>query len=168
VNEPVDVAGRLGGAGERNTTWRSIVMVAPTFLLLLEAKMTVPMDVDRVRVIDEVHTAFLRYETALNNGDIVVMAELFWTSPEVTRFGAADYQVGAEELARFRARRGALPAPRFLEDTRIVPFGNDAAVVTTLFRSPGNDMVGRQSQTWIRIDDAWQIVHAHVSQIPTS
>jgi hypothetical protein len=126
------------------------------------------MDIERVRVTNEVDVAFRQYEAALTNGDLKVMAELFWTSPEVTRFGAGDYQIGAEELARFRAERGPLAAPRSLEDTRIVVFGTDVAVVTTLFRSPDSVMLGRQSQTWIRIDSVWQIVHAHVSQIPNS
>jgi hypothetical protein len=124
------------------------------------------MEETNADVAAEVEAAFRRYETALVAGDTTVMAELFWASPDVSRFGAGDYQVGAEELAAFRERRGPLTSPRVLDDTRVVTFGRDAAVVTTLFRSPGVATLGRQSQTWIRIDGAWQVVHAHVSQIP--
>jgi len=116
-------------------------------------------------ILAQVEAEFRRYEAALIAGDVVVMAELFWSSPLVTRFGAGDYQAGEDELARFRAQRGAVPTGRDLDETRIVAFGQDAAVVTTLFRYPGSTKLGRQSQTWIRIDGAWQVVHAHVSQI---
>jgi hypothetical protein len=124
------------------------------------------MDETNEGVAAEVEAAFRRYETALVAGDTAVMGDLFWTSPDVSRFGAGDYQVGSDELAAFRSKRGPLASGRQLEDTRIVTFGQNAAVVTTLFRSPGVPTLGRQSQTWIRLEGEWQIVHAHVSQIP--
>jgi len=36
--------------------------------------------------------------------------------------------------------------------------------VTTLFGYPGGDVLGRQSQTWVRLAEGWRIVTAHVSQ----
>jgi hypothetical protein len=115
----------------------------------------VDAEVNNPATVAEVESSFRRYEAALMGGDVTVMGELFWSSPLVTRFGASDYQVGEEELARFRAQRGALPSIRVLDDTRIVTFGLDA----------GSTKLGRQSQTWMRIDGAWQVVQAHVSQI---
>jgi len=38
------------------------------------------------------------------------------------------------------------------------------AIVTTLFGYPGSDVLGRQSQTWVRLPEGWRIVHAHVSE----
>jgi hypothetical protein len=125
----------------------------------------VDAEVNNPATVAEVEACFRRYETALMGGDVTVMGELFWSSPLVTRFGVGDYQVGEEELAQFRAQRGAPPSDRVLDDTRIVTFGSDAAVVTTLFRYSGSTKLGRQSQTWMRIDGTWQVVQAHVSQI---
>jgi hypothetical protein len=36
----------------------------------------------------------------------------------------------------------------------------------TEFTRQGGQMLGRQSQTWCRIDGRWQVVAAHVSLIP--
>jgi hydrogenase maturation factor HypE len=87
------------------------------------------MEETNARVIAEVEGAFQRYETALVAGYTTGMAELFWTSPDVSRFGAGDYLVGVEELAAFGEKRGPLASARELDDTRIVAFGGNAAVV---------------------------------------
>jgi len=121
-------------------------------------------EINMPSVVAEVTECFRRYEDALVAGDVDVMGELFWSSPDVTRFGAADYQVGAEELAEFRQARGAVPPGRRLEDTRVMTFGTDLGVITTLVANPGSAPRGRQSQTWIRIGGSWRIVHAHVSR----
>jgi hypothetical protein len=126
------------------------------------------MELNNQSVVAEIEVLFDAYEKALVAGNLEVMADLFWTSENVTRFGANDYQRGSSDLARFRTDRGALPSARVLHDTHVVAFGDSAAVVTTLFRYPERSELGRQSQTWIRIRDKWQIVHAHVSQIPSS
>ena len=65
-----------------------------------------------------------------------------------------------------RAANGAVPAGRSLSETVIATYGTDLAVVSTLFRYPNRQFLGRQSQTWLREDDVWRIVHAHVSEIP--
>jgi hypothetical protein len=48
----------------------------------------------------------------------------------------------------------------------ITTYGSDFAVASTLFHrasTPGK--VGRQMQTWVRFDEGWRIVAAHVSMI---
>jgi hypothetical protein len=94
-----------------------------------------------------------------------VLNELFWASPATVRFGVADHQWGIDELRTWRATQGPLTG-RVIHNTRITTFGPDTAVATTLFRNPGREVMGRQSQTWIRMPAGWRIVSAHVSEIP--
>lgn len=112
----------------------------------------------------EVTAAFEAYEKALVANDTAALADAFWDSPAVTRFGIADRQTGAEQLRQWRAAQPGLPAGRRLFDTRVTAFGADVATVTTMFDYPGGeDRPGRQSQTWVRLPEGWRIVHAHVS-----
>ena len=80
------------------------------------------------------------------------------------RYGIADQQAGLAEQRKWREAQPPLPAGRHLKDTEIRTYGGDLAVVTTLFGYPGSDVLGRQSQTWVRLDEGWRIVHAHVSE----
>jgi hypothetical protein len=125
---------------------------------------TVPVEVNRPDVVAEVKAVFDAYEAALVANDVDALDAFFWDSPDVVRFGVADRQHGASEIAAFRRRAGA-PPPRSLENTVVTTFGPATAVVTTEFRTPGDPRIGRQSQTWIRIDDGWRVVSAHVSII---
>jgi ketosteroid isomerase-like protein len=121
--------------------------------------------IDRDDVVAEVTAAFVAYEKALVANDTAALAEAFWDSPAVVRFGIADRQTGAEQLRAWRAAQAQLPPGRRLFDTRVTTFGTELATVTTMFDYPGGeDRPGRQSQTWIRLPEGWRIVHAHVSQ----
>lgn len=113
----------------------------------------------------EVTQCFLDYESALVRGDVAAMTAIFDDGADLVRFGIADMQRGPEELAAWRACQAPLPPGRTLRDTVVSTFGDDAAVVTTLFSYPGRPKLGRQSQTWIRYASAWRIVHAHVSEV---
>ena len=61
--------------------------------------------------------------------------------------------VRAINLARTRSR------------TVITTFGRDFAVASTLFQREGGNKLGRQMQTWVRFDEGWRVVAAHVSLI---
>jgi hypothetical protein len=115
---------------------------------------------------EEVAAAFARYERALVAGDVAVLTELFWDDPRCVRYGVADRQHGAAEIAAWRRAHPAVPAGRRLRDTVVVPLGEDAAVVSTLFGYPGSTTEGRQTQTWARTAAGWRIVAAHVSEVP--
>lgn len=119
----------------------------------------------RPDVVAEVRAAFERYEAALVAGDAAVMGELFADGEEVVRFGIADAQHGAAELAAWRAAQPPPPPGRTLEDTVVATYGDDVAVVSTAFRYPGRTELGRQQQTWVRLEGRWRIVAAHVSRI---
>jgi hypothetical protein len=48
----------------------------------------------------------------------------------------------------------------------ITTYGRDFGTASTLFhRATTLGKVGRQQQTWVRFDDGWHIVAAHVSVI---
>jgi ketosteroid isomerase-like protein len=120
------------------------------------------MDIDRADVVAEVTAAFEAYEHALVANDVEAMLGFF--SGRALRFGIADQQAGLAEQRRWREAQPPLPAGRRLKDTEIRAYGADTAVVTTLFGYPGSDVLGRQSQTWMRLPEGWRIVHAHVSE----
>lgn len=122
--------------------------------------------VDDPAVVQEVTDAFVRYETALVNGDLAVLTECFWDSEATVRYGVGDAQSGADALRRWRAAQPPLPSGRELFDTRVTTFDAGCATVTTCFRYPGRAMIGRQSQMWVRFPAGWRIVSAHVSEIP--
>ena len=120
------------------------------------------MEINRPEVVDEVAAEFAAYERALVDNDVDRILSFF--APEAVRFGIADQQTGLEEQARWRRAQGALPPGRRLNDTTIASYGRDVAVVTTLFGYPGSGVLGRQSQTWVRLIAGWRIVTAHVSE----
>ncbi|MFF5231554.1 oxalurate catabolism protein HpxZ [Dactylosporangium sp. NPDC000521] len=122
------------------------------------------MRINRDDIVAEVEAAFVAYEKALVANDVTALAEAFWDSPAVVRFGVADHQTGAGELRDWRSAQPPLPPGRRLSGTKITTFGADLATVTTMFDYPGTgDRPGRQSQTWVRLPEGWRIVHAHVS-----
>jgi hypothetical protein len=120
------------------------------------------VEIDRPEVIAEVTAAFEAYERALVANDVEAILGFF--AGRAVRFGIADQQVGLEEQARWRLAQGGLPPGRFLKDTTIHAYGVSTAIVTTAFGYPGSDVLGRQSQTWVRLPEGWRIVHAHVSE----
>jgi ketosteroid isomerase-like protein len=120
------------------------------------------VEINNSEVVDEVAAEFAAYERALADNDVDRILGFF--AAEAIRFGIADQQAGLEEQARWRRAQPALPAGRRLKDTTILSYGRDVAVVTTLFGYPGSDVLGRQSQTWVRLPVGWRIVTAHVSE----
>ena len=124
------------------------------------------VELDRPEVVADVRAAFDRYERALVDGDVAVLTELFWDDPRCVRFGVADRQQGATEIAAWRRAHPSVPAGRILCNTRVLALDDRTAVVTTLFGYPGGVVEGRQSQTWVRLPEGWRIVAAHVSELP--
>jgi hypothetical protein len=114
-------------------------------------------------VVAEVQAAFDRYEQALVSNDVQVLDELFWRSPHTIRYGATENLYGYDEIQAFRAARPSQGLARTLTRTVITTYGHDAATANTEFWREGSDRVGRQSQTWLRTDDGWRVVSAHVS-----
>ncbi|MBM2623529.1 DUF3225 domain-containing protein [Actinoplanes sp. LDG1-06] len=110
----------------------------------------------------EVSAAFQAYEKALVDNDVEVMLGFF--AEDAVRYGIADQQVGRDEQRRWRLAQPPLPEGRFLKNTILQPYGNQVVIVNTQFGYPGRDVLGRQSQTWVRLPEGWRIVAAHVSE----
>jgi hypothetical protein len=121
------------------------------------------MDINLPDVVAEVRQAFQQYETALMTNDLDALDALFWQSPLVIRFGPGQNLYGIEAIGAFRkARVGGSPR-RTLSNTVITTFGRDYATANTEFLRENADVPGRQTQSWVRLDEGWRIVAAHVS-----
>ena len=124
------------------------------------------MDIDRPDVVAEVTLAFERYERALVSNDVTTLNALFRADPRTIRYGTAEILYGHEAIAAFRVARSPLGLARTCSRTVITTYGSDFAVASTLFhRVTAPDKIGRQMQTWVRFDEGWRIVAAHVSMI---
>jgi hypothetical protein len=114
-------------------------------------------------VLQEITAVFERYEDALVHNKVDVLDELFWPTPSTVRYGVGENLVGIEQIRAFRAARPTGGLARTLANTVITTFGRDFATAMTEFTRPGMPGLGRQSQTWVRCDEGWRVVAAHVS-----
>lgn len=125
------------------------------------------MQVNQPDIVAEVHAAFVEYERALIDNDVAAMNALFWHTPQTVRYGIAEIQHGGDAIRAWRERSEPVPKSRKLHRTVVTTFGTDFATVSTEFTSDSTTLLGRQMQTWARLDpdDGWKIVAAHVSLI---
>jgi hypothetical protein len=93
---------------------------------------------------------------------------LFHRDERTIRYGIAENLYGHKEVAQFRAARPPVGLMRTRARTVITTYGRDFAVASTLFHRPTLvGKIGRQMQSWVRFDDGWRVVAAHVSVIDT-
>ena len=124
------------------------------------------MEIDLPDVLAEVKQQFARYEKALVTNDVAVLDELFRADSRTLRYGVGENLYGYDAIMAFRAARSPAGLMRRTEKTVITAYGRDTAVASTLFyRETAPGKVGRQMQTWVRFDEGWKIVAAHVSVI---
>ena len=116
-------------------------------------------------VVEEVRGLFERYEQALIDKNVDVLDATFWQSPHTIRYALHENGHGFEEIHAHRVARP--PGPGIKERRirlEILTLGRDIATVNLEFKTRGHDLVGRQSQTWIRFPDiGWKVIAAHVS-----
>jgi hypothetical protein len=116
-------------------------------------------------VMAEVRELFERYEQALIDKDVDVLDHTFWNSPYTIRYSLNEHGYGFEEIHAHRVRRP--PGPGLKEYRRrleILTLGRDLATVNLEFKVRGQELIGRQSQTWVRFpDQGWKVISAHVS-----
>ncbi len=124
------------------------------------------LEINIPEVVDEVTAAFMRYERALIANDVAELDALFWQSPLTLRFGVGENLYGHAAIAAFRGGRPALDMTRRLMNTVITTYGRDVATANTEFQRVGGTIPGRQSHCWLRTDEGWRIVAAHVSLLP--
>ena len=121
------------------------------------------MIINDPKTLTEVEAVFARYEAALVGNDVAVLDELFWSSGHTIRYGPSESLYGQEEILAFRKARPSRGLARTLRRTVITTFGTDMATANTEFTREGVGMIGRQSQTWVRMAEGWRVVAAHVS-----
>lgn len=127
---------------------------------------TAEKDINLPDVLAEVRSAYERYQEALTGNDVDTLNRFFHDDPRTIRYGGRENLYGYSEIAAFRSMRppGSVSPKR--SKTVITSYGRDFAVASTLFH-PANasHKVGRQMQTWVRFDQGWRVVAAHVSVI---
>lgn len=123
------------------------------------------MVVNDPETVEELRQIYPLYEAALVHNDVEVLTGMFWASPHATRMGAGENLYGVEEIEAFRKSRPATNLSRRVIRLEIVTFGKDFGSITLEFERDGQGgvMRGRQSQVWVRFDEGWRIVSAHVS-----
>ena len=116
-------------------------------------------------VVAEVRARFERYEQALIDKDVGVLDDTFWRSPHTVRLAIAEHGYGFDAIHAHRIARA--PGPGIKERRirlDILTLGHDFATISFVFKMRGKDLIGRQTQTWVRFaQDGWKVVSAHVS-----
>lgn len=121
------------------------------------------MDINLPHVVAAVTDAFIDYERALLANELTTLDDYFWNSEHTVRYGVAENLHGAEAIALYRRHCQPVGPGRQLVRTVVSTFGEDFATVSTEFHDGVTQRLGRQMQTWARIDGAWKVVAAHVS-----
>jgi hypothetical protein len=123
------------------------------------------MEINDPEVIAELRAVYPLYEEALVNNDVETLTKMFWASPYAIRLGAGENLYGVEEIEAFRKSRPAVNLTRRMVRLEVVSFGRDFGSITLEFeRDTAAGVVrGRQSQVWVRMEEGWRIVSAHVS-----
>lgn len=116
-------------------------------------------------VVAEISALFERYEQALIDKNVDVLDASFWDSPCTIRYALHENGYG---FAAIHGHRVARPPGPGIKEKRIrleiLTLGRDVATVNLEFKIRGRDVIGRQSQTWVRFPDVgWKVVSAHVS-----
>ena len=122
------------------------------------------MEIDLPEVVAEVRAAFDAYEKALVTNDVAALDASFRDDPSTIRYGATENLYGFSEIAAFRKARSPVAVNRTISRTVITTYGREFAVASTLYERPSAPgRIGRQMQTWVKFDDGWRVVAAHVS-----
>lgn len=120
------------------------------------------MKINVPETVADVRAAFDRYEAALMADDVTAMDDLFRQAPETVRYGVGEVLYGYDEIAAFRRARGGSPQ-RTLGRVEITTYGDSFATANAEFFREDTDKRGRQSQAWVKFEDGWKVVSAHVS-----
>ena len=119
------------------------------------------------QVVEEIRVLFERYEQALVDKNVDVLDDTFWRSPHTIRLALGEHGYGFNAIHAHRVARP--PGPGTKERRlrlHILTLGKDLASVSLVFKVRGKDLIGRQSQTWVRFPDVgWKVVSAHVSTV---
>ena len=122
---------------------------------------------NRPEIVAEVTEMFERYEQALVDKDVDVLDDTFWQSPHTIRYALHENGYGFDAIHAHRVARP--PGPGIKEHRirlEILTVGYDIATVNLEFKVRDRDLIGRQSQTWVRFPEVgWKVIAAHVSTV---
>ena len=126
------------------------------------------MEINIPDVHSELSELYPAYERALVENDVETLTRMFWASPYTMRFGVTENLYGTDEIEAFRKARPGVGLARTVTRLDVVTFGRDFGSVTLEFEreTPAKTVRGRQSQVWVRLNEGWRIVAAHVSLLP--
>ena len=126
------------------------------------------MEINLPEVHRELTELYPAYEKALVENDVETLTRMFWASAHAMRFGVGENLYGTDEIEAFRKARPAAGLARRVTRLAVVTFGRDFGSITLEFERdiPAKTVRGRQSQVWVRLDEGWRIVAAHVSLLP--
>ena len=120
---------------------------------------------NRPDIVAEVSALFEAYEQALIDKNVDVLDATFWNSPHTIRYALHETGYGFDEIPAHRVARP--PGPGIKEKRirlEILTLGRDIATVNLEFKVRGRDLIGRQSQSWVRFPElGWKVISAHVS-----
>jgi hypothetical protein len=127
------------------------------------------MQINHPDVLAEVTAEFERYERALTSNDVAALDQLFWNSPHALRYGMNENLYGYDAIQAFRIGRSPANLARTVTRRVITTYGDNMATANIEFERSGTPgVVGRQSQTWVKMPEGWRVVAGHVSQINVS
>lgn len=121
------------------------------------------MQINLPHVVTAVTEAFTDYERALLANELATLDGYFWNSEHTVRYGVAENLHGADTIACYRRHCQPVGPGRQLLHTVVSTFGEDFATVSTQFKDGVTQRLGRQMQTWARLEGGWKVVAAHVS-----
>ncbi len=120
---------------------------------------------NRPDIVAEVSALFEAYEQALIDKNVDVLDATFWNSPHTIRYALHENGYGFDAIHAHRVARP--PGPGIKEKRirlEILTLGRDIATVNLEFKVRGRDLIGRQSQSWVRFPElGWKVISAHVS-----
>ena len=128
-------------------------------------KKTTECEINQANVLQDVTVMVDRYEAALVTNDVETLDSLFWRDECTVRYGASECLYGHDEILNFRKSRNAQGLMRTVTRRAITTYGEQFATASLEFVRDGETRVGRQSQTWVKLANGWQVVNAHVSWI---
>ncbi len=126
------------------------------------------MEINIPAVHAEITEAFWRYTHAVIENDIDTVTTLFWHSSHTLRYGTGENLYGIEAIAAFRNSQRGRPLELDVRRVVITSFGDDFGTANCELLRPDIAGIGRMSHTWVRLEEGWRIVAAHVSNIPAS
>lgn len=116
-------------------------------------------------VVEEIRVLFEAYEQALIDCDVDVLDATFWNSPHTIRYAMNEMGYGFDAIHAFRVARKPGPGTKEARiRLEILTLGRDIATVNLEYKVRSHDLIGRQSQTWVRFPAiGWKVIAAHVS-----